>query len=76
MTKLEQKLHDLGYIEVKCARGVWKKEIFGLYIQFTINEEKITSFHLLTYGMRENVNDLPYTLNTLQNELFRLEVIK
>ena len=73
MTKLEEKLHDLGYIEVNIARGIWKKEIFGLYIQFTINEKKITSFHLSTYGIRNNVKDLPYTLETLQYELYKLE---
>lgn len=73
MTKLEQKLHDLGYIEESCAKGIWKKDIFGLYIQFTINEEKITSFHLSTYGIRNNVNDLSYTLLTLQHEIINLE---
>ena len=73
MTKIEEKLQKLGYIEVDCANGVWKKVVLGLHIQFYINDKKITGFHLSTYGIRSNVSKLELAVEYLQNDLYKLE---
>ena len=73
MTKIEEKLQKLGYIEVDCAKCVWKKVIFGLHIQFYINDKKITGLHLSTYGIKKNVSNVELAVEYLQNDLYKLE---
>ena len=80
MTKLEQKLLELGYEYINNSR--WVKDYDGnknIFINTNENHNKIKDYYIHFYSFvecQQDINDLQQAFNQLQNDLKELKQVE